>query len=57
MKSLYLLPLLMLMAGCGSMTNDDIVREAKKCTDAGYKWDLLQNGLGQPTKVVCLPPK
>lgn len=59
MKSLYLLPLLMLMAGCGvmPMSNDSLIHEAKKCEAAGYKWQTLRSLDGRVIAVECVPPK
>lgn len=46
------------LAGCSipkPMKNDDIIRETKKCTDAGMGTNTLVNGNGEIVEVQCAP--
>lgn len=43
-KIIIVLPLLLLLAGCG-LSNDEIIRETKKCKDAGMEVDVIYNGI------------
>lgn len=46
----------LLLAGC-SITNDEIISETKKCTDAGMEPKAVINGWTyEITKIVCYPP-
>jgi len=52
----YLL-ILLLCVGCTSLTNEEIITESKKCTDAGMGAMCFQNLTGGYYKVVCNPSR
>ncbi len=58
MKKLILLASILVLvgAGCASITNDEIIRETKKCEDAGLRAELHIGGLYlEPKRVICIP--
>lgn len=51
---MLLVAILLMIAGCGGMSNDEIIRETKKCEAAGMKAQIQENLDGQAIRVVCV---
>ena len=51
--------LMLLLSGCGPIypTNDDIIKETKKCTDAGMKVETIRSTFRTITAIQCAPPE
>lgn len=45
-KILYLIAFALLLLSCSSMTNDEIIKETKKCQDAGLRAVVYENANG-----------
>jgi hypothetical protein len=63
MISKYGLLLCIVLVGCGippDLTNDEIILESKKCTEAGMDFNLAYFGYpeqGHVSKVICVQKK
>lgn len=56
-RTIAVMALMMALAGCGvgSISNDTIIIETKKCHDAGLDAKILLDWNGSPERVVCFP--
>jgi hypothetical protein len=54
-----LLMLVLILSSCNShtLTNDEIITEVKKCTDASLEPHLYNDIMGYPKRVVCEIPE
>lgn len=57
MKKILFLILILLLAGCETQgeTNDRIIKETKKCIEAGLRPEGLGSGMGVITDIQCAP--
>ena len=60
MKIIILLLAVMLLSGCSTyereiISNDEIIKETKKCEDAGLKAVLYNNSYHEPRMIICKP--
>jgi Zn-finger domain-containing protein len=47
--------LILLLTGCGRLPNDEIIKRAKQCTDAGMSAEYLRDINGHILDVQCGP--
>jgi len=53
-----ILILSLFLAGCGSLSNDDIIKETQKCKEAGMSTITFINGLtSRIIEIQCAPKK
>lgn len=57
----WALVLVFTFCGCGPglysqhLTNDEAIKEMKKCQDAGFKVKRVEDADGETYKIVCVP--
>lgn len=57
---LFLSISVLMLRGCAQapqISNEYLIKEMRKCSDAGTKTELLRNGYGQIRVVQCVPPE
>ena len=55
-KFIFLFLFTGILYGCHVATNDEIIAETKKCTDAGFSAQLKINGMsGEIVGIQCIP--
>jgi len=56
MKKVIIILVLLLSACTPTMSNDEIIKETKKCEDAGLKAQTIYNGVtGEVRYIRCMP--